>query len=93
MAKDTGARVVGGKFHSTGVKEDVAANTALVCRLVGEIGVDGYELVAERDRPFIDDVRFKLQSGGSSAVFGWRQVEAVVRVHGEVEAKRAATAD
>lgn len=82
-------RCVGGKFHSTGTKGQMAENLALVTRLMGEIGKDGLPLVLPKDRPFIDDTLFKLRSGvAGSRVFGWKQVEAVVRVAAYVKEAR-----
>lgn len=74
-------RCVGGKFTSTGTKTQMAENLALVIRLMGEIGTDGMQHVEAKDKLFVDDTRLKLQGGnGSQMVFGWRQVEAIVRI-------------
>lgn len=81
VKRDDGGRCVGGKFHSTGTKAQMAENLALVTRLMGEIGVDGWPHVTAADRPFVEDTRFKLRGpAGGHKVFGWRQVEAMVRI-------------
>lgn len=86
-----GGRCVGGKFHSTGTKGQMADNLALVTRLVGEIGSDGRALVEPKDLPFFDDTLYKLQrSGSAGGMFGWKQVEAMVRIHKYVGEVRSA---
>lgn len=82
MAKSGGgkSRVIGGKFSSTGKVEDHNANRALVTRLVGEIGPDGANMLDVDSRIFLSDTRHKL-SDGTASMFGWRQVQEVVRLH------------
>lgn len=80
---------LGGKFTSLPDGKSQAENAALVVRLCGEIGVDGYATLDKYDKIFIDDVRIKLRTTrGQPAMFGWRQVEAMVRIHGKVMADR-----
>lgn len=84
-APSVGSRTVGGKYTSTGNKAQMAENLTLVTRLIGEIGVDGYPFVLDRDKPFIDDTRFKLRGASSQTkVFGFKQVEALVGIHAYV---------
>lgn len=86
-----GGRCVGGKFASTGTKTQMAENLALVVRLMSEIGADGMQYVEAKDRLFVDDTRYKLRGGnGSQMVFGWRQVEAMVRIAKYVKEARDA---
>lgn len=87
LRQDVRARTVGGKFNSIGSAEQQEDNVALVTRLCGQIGVDGYLLVKPEDRPFIDDTRYKLNAAGYKA-FGWRQVEKMVTIHKYVEEVR-----
>lgn len=87
------ASTIGGKFDSTGKSADHKANCALVTAKVGEIlgmlqdAPHGHSWADTNDRLFMQDVRIKLNQYGSNAVFGWRQVEAVVALHGRVQAK------
>lgn len=71
---------LGGKFESIGSAEQQGDNLALVTKLMGEID---RAKVAEADRFFIEDVQSKLAGspGIKRGMFGWRQVEAVVRIH------------
>lgn len=71
---------VGGKFNSIGSAKVQSENSALMVRLCGEIGIDGYQTLTPADKIFIDDVRHKLRSGGN-LMFGWRQIEHMVEVH------------
>lgn len=82
------AATLGGKFDSIGQREEQQANLKLVTRLMGEIGPDGEKKVSSNDRLFLQDVRIKLNQSGSAAMFGWRQVEAMVRIHAEVVGAR-----
>lgn len=87
----TMGRCVGGKFHSTGTKAQMAENLALVTRLMGEIGADGMAHVKPKDKLFVDDTRYKLQGPfGGHRVFGWKQVEAMVRIAAYVKEVRDA---
>lgn len=94
---DFGSRrpsTLGGKFDSIGNVSDQTQNLALITRLLGEIGQDGYALpcVTPNDRIFICDCRIKLNQEGGRAVYGWRQVEKMVEIHRRVvdERKRLA---
>lgn len=82
------ASTVGGKFNSIGSAEEQRANKELVVKLMGEVGSDGERMVSSNDRLFLQDVRIKMNQMGNSAAFGWRQVEAMVRIHAEVMGKR-----
>lgn len=89
--KDTRPRVHGGKFNSIGSAQDQEANAALVVRLLGEVGVDGYPLLTPDDKLFVDDVRLKVQAVHGTkqkVMFGWRQVEKMVEVAGKVKEAR-----
>lgn len=83
MSKDNKSRTLGGKFQSTGRAEDQNANKALITRLIAEIGQDGFDMLPPEDRIFLQDTRDKL-SDRASNMYGWRQVEAVVRIHAVV---------
>lgn len=76
------------KFHSLGTAKQQEADRALVCKLCGEIGVDGYELLDSRDRVFIDDIRYKLQT--AHRMFGTRQVKYIQEVVEKVREVRRA---
>lgn len=83
--------VIGGKFNSTGDATAQRENRNLVTRLHGEImrAVDGRESVLNAildppDREFLRDTGTKLRGSGN-VMFGWRQVEAMVRVHGKIQ--------
>jgi hypothetical protein len=74
---------IDGNFNSIGNVSEQKQNLALVTKLMGQIGSDGVHLpcVSDNDRLFLNDCRIKMNQSGSNAVFGWRQVEAIVRVH------------
>lgn len=80
--RKAGTSTLGGKFDSIGQAEEQKANHALVVRLLGDILPLIY-YVSSNDRLFLQDVRIKLNTFGPAATFGWRQVEAMVRVHAE----------
>jgi hypothetical protein len=86
--RKAGTSTVGGKFDSIGQVEEQQANHALVVRLLAEI-IPLVHHASSNDRLFLQDVRIKLNQQGSNAQFGWRQVEAMVRVHAEVLDKEA----
>lgn len=88
--REPGTSTVGGKFNSIGGAGTQRANVALIIKLCGEIGVDGYATLDPPDRMFIDDTRIKLNQA-TSAMFGWRQVERMVAIHHHVmEARKRA---
>ena len=78
----------GGQFDSIGQKEQQQQNLALCTRLLGEIGSDGERLADSNDKLFLQDCRIKLNQFGANAMFGWRQVESMVRVHGYIQERR-----
>ena len=82
LRRKAGTSTVGGKFNSIGNQTEQQANHALVVRLLGEV-LPMLQYVSSNDRLFLQDVRIKLNVHGSAAQFGWRQVEAMVRVHAE----------
>lgn len=88
-AKGKIAATIGGQYSSTGNLTDQQNNLALVTKLMGEIGQDGEKYAHPEDRIFLQDTRIKMNQFGSGATFGWRQVEAMVRVHKEVMDARA----
>lgn len=92
-AREGETTTLGGKFLSTGSREEQDANRILVLRLMAEIGSDGAKLIVEpNDKLFLTDCRIKLNSGKDHVVFGWRQVAAMVRIHKHVQGKREETA-
>jgi len=84
------AATMDGKFNSVGDMSQQKDNLALVTKLLGEIGRDGMVLpcVSSNDRLFLADCRIKLNQQGARAVYGWRQVESMVRIHKAVVAYR-----
>lgn len=82
---------LGGKFTSLPDGKSQAENAALVVKLCGQIGVDGYELCDKYERIFLDDVRTKIRTThGQAPMFGWRQIEAMVKLHAKVVKAREA---
>lgn len=79
-SKGKAPRTIGGKFNSTGGANDQEQNRALIAKLIGEIGQDGYDLLPSDDKLLLTDTRGKL-SDRTASMFGWRQVEAIVRIH------------
>ena len=84
--RKAGTSTLGGKFNSIGQAEEQKANHRLVVEKLGEV-LSLIKYVSSNDRLFLQDVRIKLNSFGSAATFGWRQVEAMVRIHAECLAK------
>lgn len=70
-----------GQFDSIGTADQQSQNSALVVRLMGEIGQDGKQSLPPMDRIFLTDCQIKLNSNGSKVAFGWKQVEKVVALH------------
>lgn len=77
-------RTIGGKFNSIGDAEQVKANAELVTRLVREMDRWDLDMLEMPDLFFLDDTRRKLNQPGNK-MFGWRQVEAIVRIHKAVK--------
>lgn len=75
------------KFNSIGNRETQQATLALMTRLCGEVGIDGYKLLTPDEKAFIDDVRYKLNQHGSN-MFGVRQVARMKDIHTLVMARR-----
>jgi hypothetical protein len=82
-AKAAATGTIDGNFNSIGNAQQQQNNLALVTKLMGEIGPDGSSLpcVDSNDRLFLNDCRIKMNQGGSTSVFGWRQVAGMVRIH------------
>ena len=77
---------INGNFNSIGNASEQKQNLALVTRLLGEIGHDGYysAVVDSNERLFLTDCKIKLNQEGSRATYGWRQVEKLVAIHSRV---------
>ena len=86
LKRKTGTSTLDGKFNSIGGKEEQQANHALMVGKLGEV-IPLLRFVTSDDRLFLQDVRIKLNQSGSNAVFGWRQIEAMVRIHTYAKAK------
>lgn len=76
-------KTIGGKFQSTGNKLQQADNVALIVRLLAEMGIphsdsDLHSILNRHEVEFIIDCRNKLSR--TNPMFGWRQVEEVVRI-------------
>lgn len=84
----TTQRTIGGKFNSIGDGPTQKDNAALMVKLCGEIGSDGYRLLERDDQLFIDDCKFKMNMAGN-IMFGHKQVEKMVAVHKYVMMRRA----
>ena len=86
--RKAGTSTLGGKFSSIGTGEEQKANHRLVVEKMTEV-LPMIRHVSSDDLLFLQDVKIKLNSHGSAASFGWRQVEAMVRIHTEVKDKEA----
>jgi hypothetical protein len=85
-------KTIGGKFNSIGDAKQQSENVALVTRLVGEIGIPaGRTDLTPDETAFLIDTRAKLNSP-VNRMFGWRQVEEIVRIHAKaVEGRKGAS--
>ena len=86
--RKAGTSTLGGKFSSIGSSEEQKANHRIIVEKLAEV-IPLIRHVSSDDRLFLQDCKIKLNSYGSAASFGWRQVEAMVRIHTAVKLKEA----
>lgn len=84
-ARTGGTTGPGGKFDSTGNREQVIRHREQVKALLQRIGTAGYDKATPGEKCFIDDCRIKMQ--GANPTFGWRQVESLQAISSRVCSK------
>ena len=84
--RKAGTSTLGGKFSSIGSSEEQKANHRIIVEKLAEV-IPLIRHVSSDDRLFLQDCKIKLNSYGSAASFGWRQVEAMMRIDTDAMAK------
>lgn len=84
--RKVGTSTLGGKFSSIGSGEEQRANHRLIVEKLAEV-IPLVHHVSSDDRLFLQDCKIKLNQLGAAATFGWRQVEAMMRIYTDAMAK------